>query len=779
MKSIILILTFCAISIGAFCQTNDYHAKAKELVNQMTLEEKASLCSGLTAWKTKPIDRLSIPSIFMTDGPHGLRKAEGFDFTNSVPSTCFPTASALAASWNPNLAHRIGEALGNECQANDVQILLGPGVNMKRSPLGGRNFEYFSEDPLLAGKMAVAIIKGVQSKGVGTSLKHFAANNQEFERMTMSSDPDDRTLHEIYLPAFEMAVKEANPMTVMCSYNKVNGVYASENPMLLTDILRKQWGYKGIVVSDWGAVSDRVAGVKAGLNLEMPSTNGANDKKIVEAVNNGSLNIETLNALVTDMLAVTLEAKANHKSDVKAELEAHNQLAREASGECIVLLKNEKQILPLSAATKKIAVIGAFAKTPRYQGAGSSQVKPTQITNAYDALGALLGKSAELKYAPGYVPDADLDQKLIDEAVKIAKLSQIAIIFAGLPDSYESEGFDRKNINMPESHNRLIEAVAKVQPNVVVVLMNGSAVSMPWIGKVKGVLEAWLGGQAGGGAVADVLTGKVNPSGKLSETFPARIEDTPAFLDFPTKTGVARYGEGIFIGYRYYDKKQIKPLFPFGYGLSYSHFDYTDIKADKTAIKDNESLTIEVKVKNTSKISGKEVVELYVHDNGVKVVRPEKELRQFEKVSLKPGEEQTVRFTLGYRDFAYYNSDINDWYFNSGKFDILVGGSSQSLPLKVTVDVTQTKVIYPKLTRNSMLKEFAMHPKGKAIYDQMMGSIGGMVPPGAKEDESAKKGKRMMEAMLNDMPIYKMVGMSNGLFTEQMLDGIIQMVNSK
>ena len=767
--AIILLLNF---SLAA--QSVDYRSQAQQLLAKMTLEEKAAMCSGATFWSTKPVERLGIPSMFMTDGPHGLRKSVGSDFSKSVPATCFPTASALASSWDPALAQRMGVALGRESQANDVQILLGPGVNMKRSPLGGRNFEYFSEDPILAGKMAIGLINGVQSEGVGTSIKHFAANSQELERMSNSSEVDLRTLHEIYFPAFEMAVKESQPWTVMCSYNRVNGVYASENPFLLDEILRKRWGFQGFVVSDWGAVTDRAAGVKAGLALEMPASGGMNDLKVIEAVKNGSLTMARLDAVVLDYLTILLKAKAAHKPDVKVDVAAHHALAREIAGESVVLLKNEQATLPFRTSYKEIAVLGAFAKSPRYQGAGSSLVQPTQLSNAWDALQRDHGKSTRFTYAAGYTPEATTDDKLIAEAVAAAKQANLAVIFAGLPDSYESEGFDRTGLDLPASHNRLIEAVAAVQPNVVVVLLNGSAVAMPWAGKVKAIVEGWLGGQAGGDALADVLSGKVNPSGKLSESFPVRIEDTPAFPDFPSRDGVARYGEGVFIGYRYYNTKQIKPLFPFGFGLSYTQYEYSKLELDRKSMKDNETLTVRCTVKNTGKVAGKEIVELYVHDAQTGIARPEQELKRFEKVSLAPGAAQTVTFQLNFRDFAYFDVRTNDWQIQPGAFEIRVGGASDNLPLKQSVDIQWSKIPVVKLSRTSMLKEFRDHPKGKAFYDN---TIGGMVPPDL-DAASKEKVKASMAAFLNDIPVFKMVAMSGGKFTEAALEGVLQMVNN-
>jgi beta-glucosidase len=774
MKKIILLLIGVTLSAQLHAQNVDYREKAKTLVAKMTLEEKASLCSGETAWSTKSIARLGIPSIFMTDGPHGLRKAEGFDFTNSVPATCFPTASAVASSWNPALAQKMGEALAIESQANDVQILLGPGVNMKRSPLGGRNFEYFSEDPILAGTIATGYINGVQSQGVGTSIKHFAANNQETERMSNNSNVDERTLNEIYFPAFEIAVKNAQPWTVMCSYNKLNGVYASENPYLLNQILKKTWDFKGFVVSDWGAVNDRAKGVDAGLTLEMPASGGFNDKKIVDAVKKGTLSEARLDEIVTDVVAITLKAKDSHKKGIIANKVKHNDLARQVSGECIVLLKNDNEILPLKSTLKKIAIVGNFAKIPRYQGAGSSQVRPTQIVNALDEL-QKMAKGTQFSFSTGYNTEGETDDTKIAEAVQNAKKAELVIVFAGLPDSYESEGYDRKNLDMPAGHNQLISAVAEVNKNIVIVLMNGAPVSMPWKKDVSAIVEAYLGGQAGGGAIADVLTGKVNPSGKLSETFPMRLEDTPIAMDFPSKDGNANYGEGIFIGYRYYDKKKIEPNFPFGYGLSYTTFAYSDIKTNSTSAKDTDDITISLKVKNTGKVTGKEVVELYVHEQETEVSRPENELKHFEKITLLPGEEKTVTFHLTSRDFAYFNSKSHDWAVKSGKFDIRVGGSSRDLPLQQTIDIQSTKTVKVVFTRESLFKEFKNAPNSNEIYAQIIQSFTGDNKKAETEDE--KKAAKFLEAMLADMPINKFLLLSGGKLTEENLNAILKDAN--
>ncbi|WNG15246.1 glycoside hydrolase family 3 C-terminal domain-containing protein [Cystobacter fuscus] len=765
-------------------QIKDYKARAQHLVSQMTLEEKALLMSGNGAWTTHEVQRLGIPSIFMADGPHGLRKALGPNTADSVPATCFPTASALASSWNTELLAEIGAALAREAQANDVQLLLGPGNNMKRSPLGGRNFEYFSEDPFLAGHLAASYIKGLQDQGVGSTLKHFAVNNQEHERMVSSSIVDERTLHEIYLPAFEIAVTQAQPWAIMCAYNKINGVYASENHLLLEDILRDAWGFQGYVVSDWGAVHERVKGIMAGLNLEMPGSGDVNRKKIIEAVKAGQLPESRLDEVVAGLLAVVLKASESRRSGVRFDVDEHHALARRAAGESIILLKNEDELLPLeTGGKKKIAVIGAFAKDPRYQGAGSSQVNPTRISNAYAELAALLGGDERLSYASGYDLEGVTTAQLLEEARQQAKGADLAIVFAGLPDSHESEGFDRSTLDIPEGHNRLIDAVSQVQPNTVVVLMNGSAITMPWVGRVKAILEGWLTGQAGGGAIADILTGKVNPSAKLAETFPLRVEDTPTFTEFPGLNQQARYGEGVFIGYRYYDKKNIAPLFPFGFGLSYTTFAYSELSLGAPSIQDTESLTVELKVKNTGKVAGKEIVQLYVREDLPVVSRPDKELKAFTKVALEPGEEKTVRFTLSRRDFAYYNTNLHRWSVNPGRFDILVGGSSRNLPLRkhVLVEVAQQEV--PSLSRHSLVKEFKDHPKGKEFYPQLVGVImGGTTeePGGVKrtpEEERARKKAEMSTLVFaHDMPVYKLVLFSEGKFSEQKLNDILARV---
>jgi len=758
-----------------------FRSQARELVSQMTLEEKASLCSGRDFWTTKPIERLGLASICLTDGPHGVRKAAGTDFTNSAPATCFPTASALASSWDVELVREIGEALGRESQALDVQVLLGPGVNMKRSPLCGRNFEYYSEDPTLAGKLAAAHVQGVQSQGVGACLKHFAANNQEFERTTTNSNVDERTLHEIYLRAFEIAVREAAPWTVMSAYNKVNGTFASEHHELLDETLKQRWGFDGFVVSDWGAVNDRVAGVSAGLNLEMPASLGVNDRKIALAVQSGALPAARLDELVTEVVSVTLCALARRNPKTTVDLAQHHQLARRAAAESLVLLYNQN-FLPLDPKRPmRIALIGEFVKNPRYQGAGSSQIRPTQLSNAYDPLLRLTEGYWQTTYAPGYLPDGSTTDALINEAIRTARNADLALVFAGLPDSFESEGFDRKDLALPSGHERLIESIAGAQPNVGVVLMNGSAVQMPWATRVKAVLEAWLGGQAGGEAIADAILGHVNPSGKLGETFPLRLEDTPAYLDFPGQ-GEARYGERVFIGYRYFEKRHISPQFPFGHGLSYTTFKYANLMVVPAKPAERERGVLEVvtvTVKNTGSRAGKEIVQLYVGELDSRVPRPTKELRHFAKLSLEPGESKNVRFELTLRDFAYYDARLHDWAVDSGKFSVFVGGSSQGGLLSETVRV-EVERRYPPLTRESMLKDFGEHPRTKSavrpLLDALIAQFSGAADTGALTPEQ-RKARDMAQAFLSELPVWKLPLMSEGKFSEAQLGELLALAD--
>ena len=694
----------------------------KQIISDMTLEEKASLCSGRNFWETKSVERLGVPSILMTDGPHGLRKiaaSPSVGDSESNPATCFPPAVLSACSFDRDLLKEMGEAIGEEADAENIRIVLGPGVNIKRSPLCGRNFEYFSEDPYLAGEMAASFIKGVQSNGVGTSLKHYAANNQETRRWSSDSRIDERTLREIYLPAFRKAVQESQPTTIMCSYNRVNGEYASESHRLLTEILRDEWGFKGVVVSDWGAVNDRVKGLAAGLELEMPGiAKPSNDDYIVKAVRSGELKEEVLDLAIERLLNLIIRVggcKESAESGTRhIDEEKHNKLARKIATESMVLLKNDNNILPLDK-NAKIVFIGEFAERPRYQGAGSSQVNPIKMTSALEAA----NEYTSITICKGYNTNNcdDVDKVLENEAVSAAKDADVCVLFIGLPPAYESEGFDRTHMRLPEGQNKLIEAVAAVNSNVVVVLHNGAPVEMPWIDKVSGVLEAYLGGQAGGGAVADILFGKANPCGKLAESFPKKLSDNPSYLYYFGERDVTEYREGVFIGYRYYDAKEMEVLFPFGYGLSYTSFEYSNLRLSASKIKDTETLTVTADITNTGSREGKEVVQLYTgqKEKDDRLIRANKELKDFAKVSLAAGETKTVTFTLDKAAFAYYNTEIKDWHVLTADYEIMLGYSSRDIGATAAVTVESTTLLPFKADVNTTVRDIKRMKGGEAF----------------------------------------------------------------
>jgi beta-glucosidase len=784
----------------------------KKLISQMTIEEKASMCSGLDFWHLKGIERLGIPSILATDGPHGLRKQKGkanqAGLRDTVPAVCFPTASALAATWDRDLIYQVGVALGEECRAEGVGVILGPGANIKRSPLCGRNFEYFSEDPYLAGQMAKSHINGVQSQGIGASLKHFVVNNQEHRRMTIDAVVDERALREIYLAGYETAVKEAQPWTVMCAYNKVNGTYCAENLFLMTDVLKEEWGHEGLVVTDWGAMNGRVDGLHAGVELEMPGLPNGNDEKIVAAVQVGELDEALLDRAVERILTMISKAEETLSESFEYDKEAHHALARKVAGKGVVLLKNNNVALPVSEGAS-IALVGRFAKVPRYQGGGSSLMEPTQLDTLYDEMLKLVGEE-KLRYAPGYDAKGDQpDEALIAEAIEISKGADVVIVCAGLPDLYETEGLDRKHMHMPSGHDTLIQQLAAVHDRVVVVLSNGSPLEMPWVDDVQAVLEGYLGGQAGAGGIADILLGRVNPGGKLAETFPLRLEDNPSYKNFPGGPATVEYRESLYVGYRYYDAVQQEVLFPFGYGLSYTSFAYRDL-AVKPGAGEND-FVVSMKVKNTGVAAGDEVVQLYVRDVDSSVFRPEKELKGFERVSLQPGEETAVTLELNSRSFAYYNTACKDWIVEAGDFEILVGASSQDIRLSTIIQAGSESA--GEMQKHPAYENF---PKGAAISQaDFEVLLGRPVPPNAAE----KKGEYtlntpicelsrsfvgrqlyrmmqkqvakivagqedtptalMMNAMIKEMPLRNLLMMGDGSLNPSMLDGLLVMMNGR
>ena len=721
------------------------------LLAALTLEEKASLCLGSDFWHTAPIPRLGIPAVALSDGPHGLRKqpdeGDHVGISGSLPATCYPTASALGSSFDPDLVRRVGEALGAEALTQGVAVVLGPGINIKRSPLCGRNFEYFSEDPLVSGVLGAALVEGVQSQGIGTSVKHYAANNQETDRLRVSADVDERTLREIYLPGFERVVTQARPWTVMCAYNKVNGVYASENPWLLTEVLRDEWGFDGLVMSDWGAVHDRVAALDAGLDLEMPPNHGVSDAAIVAAARSGELDEAVLDRAVARVLRLVDRALSG-AIDVGEEATArpgfdadgHHALARAAAAECAVLLKNDGDLLPLQpSAGDTVAVIGEFARTPRYQGAGSSQVNPTQVDNAVDELQAAVPDGVRVVFAPGFgIGTTTVDDELAAEAVALAGRASVVVAFLGLPDADESEGFDRTHLDLPANQTALVGRLAAANPNLVVVLANGSAVRLSdWEQHAAAILECWLSGQAAGGAAADLLVGAANPSGRLAETLPLRLEDNPSYLNFPGEHGHVRYGEGVFVGYRGYDVLLLPVTYPFGHGLSYTNFEYADLTTTLTGNAEDDTLAVAVTctVTNTGQRAGKEVVQLYVTDPDSSVARPPRELKGFAKTAtLAPGEGQTVTFRLQSRDLSYWSVRQHRWVLEGGTFRLGVGASSRDLRLTTTIEATALPPTV-ELDGMSTLEECLAHPVGAGLIREAVGVDENGRPRGILGDE--------------------------------------------
>ena len=800
--------------------------KHPEIVGKMTLEQKAAFVSGYDYWHLEEAPELGLPKIMITDGPHGLRKQKGKDYVepegakkqkggiglgNSVPTTCFPPAATSACSWDPELLVKEGEAMGEECLQEKVSTILGPGTNIKRSPVCGRNFEYFSEDPLLAGKCSAAIINGVQSKGVGTSLKHFCANSQEAFRMVLNEVIDERTLREIYLPAFEIAVKEAQPWTVMNAYNRINGVYASENYHTQQEILRDEWGFKGLLVTDWGASVDRIPCLKNGTDLEMPSSGNLNTKLIVKAVQSGELEEAVLDERVDNVVDLIVKSIPALKEAHTFDRDAHHAIAQEIAEGSMQLLKNDDNLLPLKPG-QKVAVIGELAKSPRFQGAGSSVINPTMLDNALDKLIEL---GVDVTYAQGYEKTKDeVNEVLFDEAEKAAAAADVVLVFAGLTEEFEGEGYDRTDINMPQSHNALIERIAAANPNTAVVLAGGSVVLMPWLGKVKALLNSGLGGQATGAAVARILTGAVNPSGKTAETYPAAFEDNPTFGNYPGGPVTSEHRESVYIGYRYFDAVDKDVVFPFGYGLSYTTFEYSDIRLSADRIKDTDTLAVTFKIKNTGDVDGAEIAQLYVGDVDTTIYRPKKELRGFKKVFLKAGEEKEVTIELDKRAFAFYNVNVKDWFVESGDFIIGVGASSADIRLGAKVyvegtlqgeipDYRETAPNYynnvAAITRDDFAAVYATfdgelpsqeididkpidkycclndarHTKwgGRIcrLIEKIMGGMG----------SDANGDGKMLAAMATQIPIRNFISMSMGAFSAKQAEGLMMILDDK
>ncbi|GIT78616.1 glycosyl hydrolase [Leifsonia sp. LS1] len=739
---------------------------------ELTTEEKASITSGASFWETEAVQRVGIPSIYLTDGPHGVRKqSQGGDHLgigDSVPATCFPPAVALGSSWDADLLERVGRALGEEAKAEGVSVLLGPGINIKRSPLCGRNFEYLSEDPIISGRLGAALVRGLQSQGVGASLKHFAANNQETDRMRVSADVDERPLREIYLRGFQRVVQDAQPWTVMCSYNRINGVYASEDPWLLTTVLRDEWGFDGLVVSDWGAVNDRVSALIAGLDLEMPSTGGSTDAQLVAAVRDGSLDEAVLETGAQRVIDLVQKSVDNLDPEATYDVDAHHALAREVAGRSIVLLKNDG-VLPLAAsAGRRIAVIGEFARTPRYQGAGSSQIVPTRLDNALDEIRALAG-DAEVSFAAGYALGSEGDiASLTAEAVAAATSADDVLLFLGLPGEDESEGFDREHIELPTAQTALLEAVLAANPRVAVVLSNGGAVRVSgWADRVPAIVEGWLLGQAGGGAIADVLFGVVNPSGRLAETLLLRLEDSAVSLNFPGEKGHVRYGEGLFVGYRDVDAREVAVSFPFGHGLSYTTFDFGAPAVEATA---EGGIRVTVDISNSGARDGREVVQVYVALPGSAVTRPIRELKGFANVAVAAGETETVVIEIPADDLAYYDIDLGGWIVEGGDYEVSVGASSRDLRGTVTLALAGDGTSVP-LSAESTLGEWLDHPVGSQLLGAALAQSGDAAISGLLADPGMR---RMAEAI----PLVRAAALSGNAITSDQLDQLVAAANA-
>jgi beta-glucosidase len=746
--------------------TKKTEADATEVVTDLSLEDKAALLSGRDFWSTAEV--AGVPSMVLTDGPHGVRRQDGesdhLGINGSLPATCFPPGTALGSSWDPELAEEVGQALGREARSLGVNVLLGPAVNIKRSPLCGRNFEYFSEDPLVNGVLGAAWVRGVQSQGVGTSVKHFAANNQETDRMRVSSDVDERTLREIYFPAFERVVRETNPTTVMCSYNRINGTYASENSWLLTDVLRNEWGFNGAVVSDWGAVSNRVAALKAGLDLEMPGGDGATTAEIITAVKEGSLDPAFVDASAARIATLQQLTALEGGGTADFDVDAHHALARRAAAGSIVLLRNGNSTLPLRKGVT-VAVLGEFAEKPRYQGGGSSHVNATRVDIPLEELCTALGRE-HVSYAPGYGGAGTESSALLrEEAVDIARRADVSLVFVGLEEKEESEGFDRTSLDLPADHVALIQAVAAVSNRTVVVLSNGGVVTLePWHDSVDAIVEGWALGQAGGGALADVLTGRVNPSGRLAETIPFRLNDTASFINFPGEAGHVRYGEGVLVGYRYHETADVPARYPFGHGLSYTTFTYAGLEV---AAVGTDRATVQVTVTNAGDCAGADVVQIYVAAPQGPVRTPVRELRAFRKVILEPGEARTLTFELDRRAFAYYDINGKRWAVTQGEYGIEVGRSANDIAARSTIDLDGDAGRLAQLTLTSTVEEWFTHPVvGPLLTQGFSASMTEEQRAAAKEMEEGMK-------MVSSMPMNQFVKFPGVPITNEALEQLI------